>query len=230
MGRRTLACIAIVVLGACATPAAAVPVGAIATAPGVIGPPTAHPGNREATLKWRPPNDGGSAVTAYVVVAYRGLRALADQTFAPNGRNVVTAVVTGLVTGKLYWFSVAAVNAHGRGPLSQKSRPVLVGQPGPPGNVTATPGEGQATVSWSAADDNGSAIESYIITPFSGSPLQAHPAHPYHSSATTEVVTGLTNGVQYAFSVRARNGAGGGVYSKFSADVTPAAARAIWNP
>jgi len=230
MGRRTLAGIAMVLLGACAALVVAVPVGAIATAPGRIGPPTAHPGNSQATLKWQAPNNGGSAVTAYVVVAYRGLRALPDQTFAPNGRNVVTAVVTGLANGKLYWFSVAAVNAHGRGPLSQKSEPILVGQPGPPGNVTATPGAGQATVSWAAADENGSPIESYIITPFSGSPRQAHPARSYHSKATSEVVTGLTNGVSYEFLVRARNRAGVSRYSKFSAAITPGAVPAVRNP
>lgn len=218
MRRRTLACIAVVVFSAWA---AAEPVSATVGVPGSTYSPVAHPGDREATLKWLAPNNGGSRITDYVVVAYLGQRALPQRTFAPNGRKVVTAVFPGLVNGNLYRFSVAAVNQNGRGPLSPKSKPTLVGQPLPPRNITAAPGQGQATVSWTAADDNGSPIESYIITPFSGSPLRPQPAHSYHSNATSEVLTGLTPGVQYAFRVRARNRAGVSLPSKLSPAVTP---------
>ncbi len=88
--------------------------------------------------------------------------------------------------------------------------------PGAPTNVSATPGNASATVSWSApASNGGSAINGYSVlsTPDSQS-CQT-------SGTTTCVVNGLTNGTQYTFTVSASNLVGGGPASAASNAVTP---------
>ena len=224
MRGRVLGLIVVLVVGASAFGAIA-PAGAAATVPGFLIQPYARGGNRQATVYWKAPKDGGSPITAYIVTPYAGIHALPAKSFpAKPTTGFITGVITGLINGGLYQFSVAAQNAKGIGRPSFRSPTARIGLPGPPGNVSAVAGDGQATVTWTAASGNGSKIGSYIITPFSGTPLQAHPAHPYHSTATSEVVTGLTNGTAYAFFVRARNRWGAGDYSAMSVLVTPAAA------
>jgi subtilisin-like proprotein convertase family protein len=86
----------------------------------------------------------------------------------------------------------------------------------------ATAGDGFATVSWTApASDGGSAITGYVVTPYIG----YFPLVPqvFSSTATTQVVTGLTNGTQYRFRVQAVNAVGTSGYSTVTNLVTPSA-------
>src|SRR5690606_12637332 len=80
----------------------------------------------------------------------------------------------------------------------------LAGPPSAPRSATGTPGNAQVAVSWAASlHDGGSAITGYTVT--------ASPGGATCSAAppTTEcVVTGLTNGTEYAFTVTASNAAG----------------------
>jgi hypothetical protein len=65
---------------------------------------------------------------------------------------------------------------------------------------TAVAGDGEATVSWSApAGDNGAQIASYVVIPYVGDVAQA--PRTFASNATSQVVTGLTNGTTYTFAV-----------------------------
>lgn len=91
------------------------------------------------------------------------------------------------------------------------------GVPGAPTNVSATAGNAQATVSWTAAAANGSPISGYTI---SGSPAGSATAA---GDATSAVVSGLTNGTSYTFTVTATNGVGSGPASNPSNAVTPSA-------
>jgi putative nucleotidyltransferase with HDIG domain len=91
--------------------------------------------------------------------------------------------------------------------------------PGAPTGVTAVAGEAEVNVSWSAPGDGGSPITSYTVTPYVRGAAQ--PSHVFSNTATTELLTGLTNGVTYTFTVRATNAVGPSAQSSASNAVTP---------
>jgi hypothetical protein len=77
-----------------------------------------------------------------------------------------------------------------------------------------------AVVSWSQpAFAGGSPITGYVVTPYIG----YFPLTPttFNSTATTQVMTGLTDGETYRFRVQAINSFGSGPYSKVTNAVTP---------
>ena len=95
----------------------------------------------------------------------------------------------------------------------------LVTVPGPPSAVSATPGDAQAVVSWTAPVSNGgSPITGYTIAP--------SPACPACTGMTTtgvsSTVSGLVNGTAYTFTVTATNAAGTSPASLASGAVIPA--------
>ncbi|MGD0379627.1 MAG: HD domain-containing phosphohydrolase [Acidimicrobiales bacterium] len=91
--------------------------------------------------------------------------------------------------------------------------------PAAPTGVSAMAGNGEASVSWSAPYDGGASITSYTVTPYSDSVAQA--PRTFASSATSQTITGLTNGTAYTFTVTATNKAGTSPASTPSAAVTP---------
>jgi hypothetical protein len=87
--------------------------------------------------------------------------------------------------------------------------------PGTPTHITATAGDGQATVSFTApADDGGSPVIGYVVTSSPGGITAP-------GSDTCIIVKGLTNGISYTFTVKAVNLAGNGAESEPSNAVTP---------
>lgn len=90
--------------------------------------------------------------------------------------------------------------------------------PGKPTNVKATAGNASATLKWTAPANNESAITSYIVTIYKGT---TSTTRTFHSAATTEKITSLTNGTKYSFAVAAVNGFGTGPLSSKSNTVTP---------
>ncbi|MCT8861369.1 DUF4347 domain-containing protein, partial [Shewanella xiamenensis] len=86
---------------------------------------------------------------------------------------------------------------------------------------TATAGNGQASVTFSAPTNNGGAtITTYTVT--------SNPGGFTGTGASSPIsVTGLTNGVSYTFTVTATNSAGTGLASAASNSITPASPQAI---
>jgi alpha-tubulin suppressor-like RCC1 family protein len=175
-----------------------------------------------ATLSWTAPAyEGLSPITGYAVTPYIGFFPLAPISFASTD---TTQVVGGLTNGTTYRFAVAATNAFGTGSQSAVSNPVtptVLSVPGAPMILrTAWPGNGEATVSWLApTSDGGRPITAYVVTPYIG--YKARPSTTFMSTETTQVVTGLTNGTQYRFRVRAVNVIGTSEFSKATNPVVP---------
>ena len=88
------------------------------------------------------------------------------------------------------------------------------GAPGAPANVVAIPGNGQATVEWSAPTSSGSSsITSYQVASSAGVTQTV--------TGASAVYIGLTNNNSYTFSVAAVNGSGQGPWSQPSSVVIP---------
>ncbi|WP_168879747.1 putative Ig domain-containing protein [Rhizobium sp. P28RR-XV] len=181
---------------------------------GVPGAPTigmATAGNGQAAVAFTPPaSNGGAEITGYTVTSSPG-------GFTANGSSSPITVM-GLTNGMSYTFTVTATNSVGTGSASAASSSVIPATvPEAPTIGSATAGNGQALVAFSAPSSNGgAAITSYTVTSspggFSGT-----------GSASPIVVAGLANGTSYTFTVAAANSIGTGSPSAASNSITPVA-------
>lgn len=182
------------------------------------------PSGTQAVLTWSAPtNNGGFAVTDYVVQYRTSAGPGSWNTFSDGTSTSTTATVTGLTNGTSYDFRVAATNSRGTGDYSSPITPIWgATSPGAPRDVAATAGNAQVVVNWQAPTSNGgTAITDYIIEYRTGSDDWATFADGT-STSTTATVTGLTNGTTYEFRVTAVNANGPGTASG-SASATPVA-------
>ncbi|MCU1467070.1 MAG: fibronectin type protein, partial [Actinomycetia bacterium] len=164
----------------------------------------AFPLNGRVPVGWSPPTNNDLPVTGYTVRAYRAGVLQQTAVVAPTARSYM---VTGLTNGKTYGFTVAASNATGTGaasaPLSVRvGTPVFLQLP------TASPGNGSMTVSWHPPITNGSDITRYTLTPYRSGVAQT--SLVFGPATTSTVITGLTNGDLYTFTVKATNANGTG--------------------
>jgi len=95
--------------------------------------------------------------------------------------------------------------------------------PTAPTGVTATAGDQQASVSWTASDDGGVPIAKYTVTEATGGTKKVTVTCPPSPTVcpTAATVTGLTNGTSYTFTVTATNAVGTSPPSTASSPVTP---------
>jgi hypothetical protein len=95
--------------------------------------------------------------------------------------------------------------------------------PGAPTIGSPTFGNASATVRWTAPSSNGgSAITGYLVRALDITGAQVGARHPADATATSLVVTGLTNGSTYLFQVAATNAVGTGPNSALTSLVVPA--------
>jgi uncharacterized protein (DUF1800 family)/fibronectin type 3 domain-containing protein len=125
-------------------------------------------------------------------------------------------LTSGLANGTLYTFKVAALNEAGLGPFSNDVRGTPLARPT---ILSASPGEHQITLTWTAVAGAAS-YEIYRRASDTGFALLA-PA----VSGATFVDIGLTVGSQYSYAVRAISATGASAFSD-AATATPLAAPA----
>lgn len=180
-------------------------------APSVPTGLTATPGDSQVSLSWTPSTDN-AAVTGYRV--YRGGVLVAS----PSTPYYADTSVT---NGVSYSYTVVAVDssANASGASAPASATPVAPDlsdhvaPTAPTNVIGTAGTGQASLSWTASTDN-IGVTGYRV--YRGGQLVGSPAGP------SFVDTGLTNGVQYSYTVKAIDAAGNLSTASSTVLVTPA--------
>ncbi len=193
--------------------------------PGPVSNVSATAGTGSATVNFTAPATGGPP-TRYVVTPFIG--STAQPTTTVTGSPPATSVkVSNLDAGTAYTFRVQAGNGSGISALSAPSNAVTPTPPTVPGAPTAlipSAGNQQATLRWTAPNDGGATITRYTVTPYLNGVAQATTAVTGSPAPETAVVTGLTNGSSYTFTVTASNSVGAGPASAVSSAVTPNAA------
>ncbi len=181
----------------------------------IPGTPTigiATAGNTQASVSFSAStSDGGSAVTGFTVTSTPG---------GFTGTGLTSPVtVTGLTNGTPYTFTVFATNIKGNSLSSASSNSVTPSTiPGAPTNIVATADNSQATVSFApTAYDGGSPVTGYTVTSLPAGGVDANAG----TTGSSHVITGLTNGTAYTFTVKATNIIGTSVSSGVSNSVTP---------
>jgi hypothetical protein len=126
------------------------------TVPGAPTGLTATRGNGQVTLSWAAPASTGGLPVSYII--YKGTSSGGETGTPVNGSAVTGTGYTaaGLTNGTTYYFKVVAINAAGPGPPSGEASATPVTVAGAPAGLTATPGNGQVTLSWAAPASTGS--------------------------------------------------------------------------
>ncbi|MBD9477644.1 fibronectin type III domain-containing protein [Pseudoxanthomonas sp. PXM02] len=148
-------------------------------------------------------------------------------TFTSSTTGVCTITSGGILT--FVTAGTCTINANQAGnaqylPATQVSRSFTVSPvvPDAPTIGTAVAGDTQAAVAFVAPSSNGgTTITGYTVTVFPAD------VAPVNGAASPIVVTGLTNGQAYTFTVTADNSAGTGPASSASNSVTPKATQTI---
>ena len=125
--------------------------------------------------------------------------------FSPRAAAAAAAMAIVLAGGSTTGAMAAVTSASA--PTARQGTPTV---PGAPTGLTATPGNGIATLSWSPpSSDGGSPVDFYVIEGGT-SPSGGGIAEKVGGAGHTATISGLTNGTVYYFRVHAQNAYGDG--------------------
>jgi hypothetical protein len=172
---------------------------------------TATAGDGQATISFTAGSSGGSAITNYKY----SLDGTTYTALSPtDAASPVT--ITGLTNGTSYSISLKAVNSSGDSAASAAVSVTPSTTPSAPTSLTATAGNGQATISFTAGSNGGSAITNYKYSLDGTNYTALSP-----TDATSPVtITGLTNGTSYSIYLKTVN-ANGDSSASAAVSVTP---------
>ncbi|HUA16148.1 MAG TPA: glycoside hydrolase family 44 protein [Verrucomicrobiae bacterium] len=157
---------------------------------------TATAGDQQVSLSW----SASSGATSYAV--RRGTASGGPYTSVASP-TTTSYTDTGLTDGTIYYYVVTASNSYGSsGNSNEASATPELAVPAAPTNLTATPGNQQVSLSWSASTNAASYNVLRSTTNGSGYTKISSP------TATSYTDTGLTNGTTYYYVVTATNSSG----------------------
>ncbi|WP_375143108.1 cellulose binding domain-containing protein [Paenibacillus sp. D2_2] len=163
---------------------------------------TATAGNAQVTLSWT----ASSGATGYNVK--RATTSGGPYTTVASGVTATSYTNTGLTNGTAYYYVVSAVNSAGESPNSAAAFATPAGGggttvPAAPTGLTATAGNGQISLNWSAS--TGATSYNVKRATTSGG---TYTTVATGVTGTTYTNQGLTNGTTYYYVVSAVNSAG----------------------
>ena len=184
----------------------------------------------QVTITWTSGGDGGSAITSWEYQQKAGAGQWGSWTTVPSsGASTRTYTVQSLTNNTEYKFKVRAVNSAGNGAASPESFGATPGAsvPSAPSQLRASSQNRQISLLWfSQISDGGSPIirHEYLQSTDGvtwGTDWKTIADAP--PGAVGGSVTGLTNGVLYAFKIRGVNAVGNGAESPSSGTIAPGA-------
>ena len=189
----------------------------MAAAPGKPAGLAALAGDGQVTLSWKDPVDASILKWQY---AYKTTDGFGDWIDIPGSSAATTShVVSGLANGATYTLKIRAVNGVGAGPDSDEAAATPLPVPVKPAGLTVTAGDARATLEWN--DPLNSTITGWQYAYRTSGDYSSWTDMAGSGAATTgHIVTGLANGVEHRFKIRAVNGSGYGAESD-SAAATP---------
>ncbi|WP_433215472.1 fibronectin type III domain-containing protein [Dactylosporangium sp. CS-047395] len=200
------------------TQSAATAATAAVTTPVAAGPPTLSlAGDRAIKVAWTYPGGADRPATGFTVEVAKDGGAFAPVATGPCAAPAASpCTLSGLEVGASYQVRVTAANGAGTGPASAASAALsAVEAPGAPAIVSIVPGDGTATVTWTAGTPAGGGITYHAIAVPVGA-SSPRPECQVAAPALACTIAGLDNGTQYTITVVAS----GAVDSLPSAAVT----------
>ena len=177
------------------------------------------------SVSWAAPANAGKPAIASYDVQYRAGTS-GSWSDGPENVAATTATVTGLVADTLYQARVRATNAEGDSgwsspPGSGRTNAPSTSAPGAPRDLGTAPGDGRVTLAWTApGSDGAAALEKYRYRVSANAGSSWDPdwtdvpdgadAGDSAADETTFTVSGLINGTEYVFQLRAVNSVGEG--------------------
>jgi hypothetical protein len=158
---------------------------------------TATAGNAQVTLNWT----FGEGSPTYNI--YRSTSS-GTETFLTHFIERPPFVDTGRTNGTKYFYKITAVNGTFESGKSGEVSATPFTIPNPPANLTATAGNAQVTLSWTASPT----AASYNVYRGTSANGEAAAAVATGISTTSYTDTGRTNGTKYFYKVAAVNSAG----------------------
>ena len=164
-------------------------------------------GNRTMTLRWGVPRSGGSPILKYQVRHAMGRAPAGEWTNVAGGGNARSHVFRNLASSSSYTFQVRAVNAAGAGEEESITKTTL-SAPTRVRYLRATAGNARVILRWVpplSVGGEGAFVLRYEYQQRAGSGSWSEWRYAADAWQRGQVVTGLANGTDYSFRMRAVN-------------------------